>query len=197
MRVTQIEELGKGRIRVHLDGGSSLVVYKKEVPHLKLEPECELEEEQYREIVEDILIPRAKKRAMYLLEKMDRTEAQLREKLKQNEYPEPAVNAAVDYVKKYHYIDDLRYACNYVRCRSQSKSRRQLALELYRKGVPKIYTEQALEEEYGEEDESVRILRWIEKKGYVPGQADVKQKQKMYQFLMRKGFRSEDVLRML
>jgi len=41
------------------------------------------------------------------------------------------------------------------------------------------------------------ILKWIEKRKYKIGESDIKEKQKMYQFLMRKGFCSEDILHVL
>ena len=65
------------------------------------------------------------------------------------------------------------------------------------KGVPRDLIEQALEEEYETEDESAKIVRWLEKKHYSAEEADPKQRQRMYQFLLRKGFRSGDVLRLL
>lgn len=195
--VQYAERLEKGRIRIHLDNDETFVLYKKDARHLPLEVGERWKAAEYRELLEEILIPRAKKRAMHLLEKMDRTEAQLREKLQQNEYPICAIEEAISYVKGYHYVDDLRYACNYVRYRAQSKSRRILAMELSRKGVSREHIELALEAEYGEEDEVSKILKWIEKKQYDAGNADVKQRQKMYQFLLRKGFRSDDILRVL
>lgn len=197
MIVIQVEELGKGKLTVHLDNGRAFTVYGREVRHLRLEPGAEVGEDEYRAIQEEILIPRAKKRAMHLLEKMDRTEYQLREKLRQNHYQEEVIDEAVAYVKRFHYVDDLRYACNYVRYHSQSKSRRQLFMELCKRGISREYAEWALQEECGEEDESAKILKWLEKKQYDAGQADAKQKQKMYQFLLRKGFQSGDILHFL
>lgn len=146
--------------------------------------------------MDENLLLRAKKRAMHLLERMDRTEAQLREKLRQNQYPEDVIEEAVAYVKQFHYIDDFRYACNYIRYREQNTSRRKLAMDLAQKGVARELIDRALEEEYIEENESARILKWLEKKNYDADHADIKQKQKMYQFLLRKGFRSEDILRL-
>ncbi len=198
MIVERVEELGRGRQRIWLDDGAVFSLYPKEASAFgqALAPGVCLEQEQFQELLQQVLIPRAKRRAMHLLERMERTEAQLREKLT-GDYPQEAVEAAVEYVKSYHYVDDLRYACNYVRCRCKEKSRLCLRMELYQRGVSKALVEQALEEEYGEEDEKEKIVRWLEKKHYEAGQADVKQKQRMYQFLLRKGFRAEDVLRVL
>ncbi len=197
MIVKHVEELDKSRIQIAFDDADSLVLYKKEARHLELEPEMEWSEEQYQQIVQEVLIPRARKRAMHLLEKMDRTEAQLREKLKQGQYPGEVIEDAIAYVKRFHYVDDFRYACNYVRYRCQSKSRRMLMLELSQKGISRELAERALEEEYMEQDETFQIQKWVQKKQYDRGQADAKQKQKMYQFLLRKGFRSEDILRVI
>lgn len=195
MLITQIDELNKGKIKIWLEDGMFLTVYKKEVRQLELKLGKELTEQQYKEIMNDILVPRAKKRAMHLLEKMDRTEMQLREKLKQNEYPEYAIDEAIGYVKNFHYIDDFRYACNYIRYRSKSKSRRQMVMELYRKGISKEDVQRAIDEESQEPDESLKIQKWLDKKKFNAESADVKEKQKIYQFLLRKGFQSQDIMK--
>lgn len=70
-------------------------------------------------------------------------------------------------------------------------------MELLQKGIGKELIEQALEEEYQQENEQEQIRRWVEKKHYSGETADLKEKQKMYQFLMRKGFRSDDILHVL
>ena len=197
MIITQMDSFGKDKLLITLDEEISFCLYQKEAHHLQLEPGAELTDTLYQEIRKEILIPRARKRTMYLLEKMDRTEAQLREKLRQGRYPEDIIENAIAYVKGFHYVDDLRYAESYVRCYSQSKSRRRLYQELVGKGVPRDLIEQALEEEYETEDESAKIVRWLEKKHYSAEEADPKQRQRMYQFLLRKGFRSGDVLRLL
>ena len=131
------------------------------------------------------------------MERMDRTEAQLREKLRLGYYPEDVIEDAVAYVKSYHYVDDLRYAQNYVRARKEQKSQKKLQMELLAKGVPKQMAQQALEEEYQQENERQLILKWIEKKQYCAQEADMKEKRRMYQFLLRKGFQSDDILHVL
>ena len=96
MLVTRVEELAKGKRRVWLENQPPFVLYRGEVRQLQLSEGSEVSAEQYQELLEAVLIPRARKRAMHLLEQMDRTEAQLREKLARSEYPQAAVEAAVD-----------------------------------------------------------------------------------------------------
>ena len=78
MLVIELEELDKKRIRVLLEGGESFVLYRGEVKNYSIREGEDLPPAQYGEIRSEVLTKRAKKRAMHLLEKMDRTEAQLR-----------------------------------------------------------------------------------------------------------------------
>ena len=100
---------------------------------------------------------RAKRRALHILERSDRTEQELRDKLAKNYLPE-VVDAAVEYMKSYHSIDDHRYAVNYLNSRGKVRSSRQVEQELlYKKGVSKAVLEAAREEaEPQDEREQIR-----------------------------------------
>lgn len=130
---------------------------------------------------------------MHLLEDMDRTESALREKLRQGMYPEEAVEGAIDYVKSFGYLNDARYAENFVRSRKSSKSRREIRALLSRKGIADEWIENAFEICYGKEDEQEAVLRILKKKKVDPRTADEAQMQKIYGFLARKGFRFDTV----
>lgn len=192
MYIERIEQLEKGRRRLVFETGERLVLYKGEIRSYDLSEGQDIPETLYQELLCDVLGKRATKRAMHLLEKQDRTEYQLREKLRQNEYPKEAVEQAITYVKSYHYIDDLRYACSYVRYQKEKKSNRRLQQDLQKKGVAKEFIEQALLEE-GNEDETDAIQRLLEKKGYTP-EMPREQANKIYQFLLRRGYKSSDIL---
>lgn len=141
---------------------------------------------------------RAKLRCMHLLEKRDYTEKQLRDKLRMGKtaYTEEQIEEAIAYVKSYHYVDDARYASQYIECISSRKSKRQIAQELYQKGVDRELVELAFEEA-GEIPEEEQIRAWLVKKHYDPESADIKETQKMYAFLMRKGFQGSEISRVL
>lgn len=196
LQIQTVRPLEKGRASVKFDNGMEVILYKGEMRKLSLREGCFLTEEAYRRIIDEIIGTRAKKRAMYLLEKMDRTERQLSEKLKQNGYPEECILAAIDYVKKYHYIDDLRYAKTFIRFHQEKKSRQRLKTDLMQKGVEKSIIEQALDEEY-DTDERIKIRELLCKRHYNYDSNDSKEMQKTYQFLMRRGFRSSDILNVM
>ncbi|MBQ4373989.1 MAG: regulatory protein RecX, partial [Lachnospiraceae bacterium] len=111
-----------------------LVLYKREVKTYGLEAGEELSEEAYQRILEETLIPRAKRRAMHLLEKQDRTRKNLEDKLRESDYPQTAIDAAIAYVESFHYIDDERYARSYVHFHQEGKSKRRIQQDLMQKG---------------------------------------------------------------
>ena len=104
--VTEYESLGKGKLRVRFDNEAELILYRGEAKQWKLREEAEISEEDYQKLLTEVVGKRAKKRAMHLLECMDRTEKQLRDKLEDGKYPQVCIDEAIAYVRKYHYIDD-------------------------------------------------------------------------------------------
>ncbi len=195
MIVTKIEENNRSKVALFFDNGEQVLLYKSELRRLDLKEGEEVTEEAQTGLLQDIFIPRAKKRAMHLLEKKDYTEARLREKLRESGYPLAAVDAAVAYVKGYHYIDDARYAAGYIHDKGQRKSKRMLFYGLLQRGVPAEVATEVLERELGNSDEGVKIEALLVKKRYDPKEATFQEKQKMYQFLLRRGFESEEILR--
>lgn len=144
--------------------------------------------------MEQDLKKKARLRCLHLLERRDYTEKQLREKLRagKTEYPPEIIDDALDYVKSYHYVDDGRYARQYVACMRERKSRLQITRELYVKGVGRAEIEAAFAETE-EVPEETLILKWMEKRRFQPGQADIRETQRMYAFLARKGFSGESI----
>ena len=173
------------------------VLYKGEVARYHIEKDRDLSLETYREILEEVLIKRAKIRAMHLLEQGDRTKKGLQDRLTQNGYPPEAVEAAITYVESFHYIDDNRYAVNYIQNQGSKKGRARIMLELRNKGVSQEDIDQAFCET--EEDIDIRevIRELILKKRRTQEAMGEKERQKLYGFLMRRGFASSDILSVL
>ena len=200
MIVTQITGITKGRFRIYIEEKPAFVLYRGEVRRLGIREGEPLSEESLREIEEEILPPRAKRRAMNLLQNRDYTEAGLREKLRNGDYPESCIEEAVAYVKSYGYVDDCRYAGDFITYNLDRKSRTRMEQDLMRKGISKdtirtVFEE--LEEQGTSQDEGAMIRRLLEKKKYDPQTATGQEKQRMYAFLYRRGFRAEVISRAL
>lgn len=137
----------------------------------------------------------ATRKAMRLLEHMDRTEKGLRDKLRQSGFSPDAVDAALAYVQSYGYIDDSRYARTYIAYRMDSKSRQKIIQGLIGKGVDKETAVAAWEEEaaLNSPDERTLLVRTVEKK-YAPGtELDEKEMRRLYGYLVRRGFQFSDI----
>ncbi len=180
------------RLRIHIEGASDLCVYARELKRLGWSEGDSITEEEYDSFIEEVLIPRAKSRALHLLEKYDRTASELSSKLREGGYPDTAISAAVEYASEYGYIDDERYARNYIFFHKEGRSRRRLLNDLQKKGIDKELAASILEEEY-DSDEIEMIRSLLAKKRYDPSDTDPKHRLKLYRHLASKGFSSSDI----
>ena len=176
-------------MKVCLDNRTDFQLYKREIDKYGINEGEELF--NYDEILNEVLIPRAKKRAMHLLEKMDRTKADIRSKLRRNGYPDEAINAAIEYIESYNYLNDERYAYMYVRNYCNSRSRNRIMQDLYRKGVDK----DTINDYTVDEEELINM--YIIKRGYDADNASMKDRDKMFRFLISKGFPLDEIQRLI
>ena len=200
MFVTQVSETSRSRYRVYLDGQFAFVLYKSELCQFHIKEHQELSAESYQHIMTTILPRRAKLRSMNLLQSRDYTRKQLEDKLRQGEYPQECVAEAIAYVESYGYIDDGRYARDFIEYNLQSKSRARMETDLMRKGISKDVIQKAfseLEDLGVEQDEMEIICALLRKKKYCANTATKQEQQKMYGFLYRKGFRADIISRAL
>ena len=138
-------------------------------------------------------VKQAKLKALSLLTDMDRTEAQLRQKLKQKSYEDDVVEQAMEYVKSFGYIDDVNYAKRFVESRKKTKSKHEIAAMLSQKGVHREVISQAVTECYHPEDALEAIQYLAGKKCESPEQCSDKEKKKIFDYLLRKGFSYEEI----
>ena len=203
MIVTEIIQLDKKRDKIYIDNEFAFVLYKGECRIYGIIAGQELAKEVYDKIVLEVLQKRAKLRAMNLLAKKDFTEAGIRKKLSEGYYNREQIDEAVAYLKKYGYIDDVRYVRNYVSIHIQSKPRKKLVQKLVEKGISKALIDNLLDEIYEEErafttlpDEMELGQKLLSKKKY-DIENNVKDKQKAFGYLIRHGISSEVVMKLL
>ena len=130
--------------------------------------------------------------ALALLEFRDRTERELRQKLKEREYSADEINETVLFLKEYRYLDDEAYVDRYIRSCAARKSRRQIRADLERKGVSREIIDLQLQEKTVDEDSQIRKL--LQKKGYVPGKRlEPAEYRRIMGALGRRGFSGEAI----
>lgn len=193
MTVTQLEAITKTKYRVFIDGQFAFVLYKGELSRYHLSEGAAITSQLFEQIKKEVILKRARLRAMHLLNDMDRTEEQLKKKLKQSEYPQDIIEQAIKYVKSFGYINDENYAKRFVESKKNLKSKKEIYGLLIQKGLDKNLIEEAMDACYESEDSLTAIEAVIRKKRYCPKTATEAEKQKMYACLARKGFRYEDI----
>ena len=201
MIITKLEEVGKQKINVYINEDLAFWLYKKEVALLNLKEEDIISAMKLEEIIESTVFYRCKLKAMQLLQHMDRTEKELKDRLIREAYPADIVDRTIEYVKSFHYIDDVRYAVSYIRLKSMTKSKKQINMGLYAKGIFEDTIEQAYAElaesedmlEGHEDAEIVAIRRIVHKKCSDLSTLTKEEKLKISASLYRKGFSSENI----
>lgn len=193
MIVTKIEPVTKTKFKVYVEEQFAFVLYKSELSRYRIVADGELTEDAFQKIKKEVVLKRAKLRALHLLNDMDRTEAQLRTKLKQGLYTEDIIEQTIEYVKSFGYIGDASYARRYIQSKQRNKSKKEIYAELCKKGISKDEIDSAMEECYEEQREEETIRTLLRKKNYNPEQATDVEKQKIYGYLARKGFAYEQI----
>lgn len=186
--------LGKGKYRAVFDNGVTCVLYRGEAARLSLSEGSNITDDEYRLLINEIVGKRAKKRAMHLLEQMDRTEHQLREKLIKGEYPLESIDLAIGYVKSFKYLDDDRYAHNFVRYSKEKLSSQQIKIKLMSKGISGNIISQAIEDEY-DSDETIMIRKLLKKRHFEGEKTNQKDFQRIYNYVLRRGYSSNKILK--
>ncbi len=190
LRVLNITEFDKNRRKVLLEGDLVLVLYPSDIRKYRIE-EGRIMERETLELLLHTLCSRARERALHLLEFSDKTEAELRARLKRDGYPEIAIESALSMTLRFHYIDDESYGVRYAEARSGHKSRRHILNGMLQKGIDKELAERILEKQ--DIDERGQVQTLLEKKGYWGRKLDRREREKAVGMLVRRGY-SFDVI---
>ena len=180
----------KGR-KIYVDPveREGIYLYPAEVRKAGLSDGRELTDTDLEELRRLYALPRAKKRALGILARRDKTEQELRDKLEESMTDTRSLDEAIDYLKQFGYVDDYHYASEYIYFKKKKKSFRQIRAELKRKGIPSDILERAFEECGGQKEEDLRSLfdKYIRRFEVFDSLAE----QKTYAHFARKGYDRE------
>ena len=192
MIITNLDKVGTKHVRLFFDEEKYCLLYYNEVRRLGFHEKDEVGQQEFEEL-NKLLLHRAKLKAMSLLKYQDRTKKELKERLMRAEFPEFITEGAVAYVESFGYINDDAYNRNFIDSRKDKNSRREIYALLRQKGVDMNRAEEIMEEMYEEHSDQEAIRELLRKKHWDFACTDPKEKQKIYGYLVRKGFRYEDI----
>lgn len=196
MIVTQIIEIDKRKVLVYVEEAEALPLYKSELRKYGISVDEGISKSVYDTIYEDVLLKRCKERAMHILSEGDRTEKQVKDKLVNGRYPASIIEKTMSFLEGYSYVDDYDYAVRYIRTYGEGQSRRMLMHKLMLKGISADIVKEAVEQCVNENDydsEKV-IMNILRKKKFVFSESDMKERNKITAYLMRKGFAYNEII---
>ena len=162
--ITEVENFDSKRNKVKLDEVEvAFLLYKGECRKYGIEQGKRLTEEQYTELIETVLVPRAKKRVLYYLKNADRTRAQIKRKLREGMYPEYVIGRAFEFLDRYGFADDESYAERYACELKRDRSAMEIRQKLQQRGVDRAVIDRTMEE-LTEEDELAACLSCLRKR---------------------------------
>ena len=199
MIISSIEEIKVGRrknkiaYQIYADETYLFLLYSQDLRQYELEEGTLITPRLYERIVEETVFRRAKQKALATLKRTDKTEHEIRIKLKEAYYTKEIIDMTIYYLKNYNYINDDTYASNYVRFHKLSKSKFAIKIKLLQKGINKEVLEEIIFNEYSNIDddndpEMIAIQRAVYKKYPDISCLSWEEKQKLISSLYRKGF---------
>jgi Uncharacterized protein conserved in bacteria len=194
--VSKITSITQKKYQVYMNEQFAFTLYKGELSHYGLREGVSVTQELYQEI-ESMLLKRAKKRSLHLLNTRSYTQKQLSDKLKMNGYSDKIILQAIDYVESFGYINDKAYVEQYIATQKGRRSMREIREKLRQKGIERQRLEDFFEAMEDEQDDTDAIKSILQKKKYAPCEASVEEKRRIYAYLARKGFRYEDINKVL
>lgn len=193
MFIAYIQKKGRNKVKVTMDDGESFIISEKDWKVFGGEAGEEMEDVLIEKLYREYLLPKAKYQALNLLKVRDRSRKELSIRLKTYGYPSSIISETLKYVDQYHYLDDERYARNYVNYKGGKKSRRELEYELSSKGID-LHAAAEADQELILPDDRETILGILVKRWGENPLPERKEKMRMMSYLGRRGFHAEDIL---
>jgi regulatory protein len=191
MKLTAIKAQVKNpdRISVYIDGEYSFSLTQSQLVGSGLYIGKELNEPELEKLKDDSEFGKAYMRALDYILRRPRSEKELRDYAFKKQWPKELANKVISHLFKKGHLNDEAFAKSWVRHRALGKpmSEKRLRLELRQKGVSGEHIEAALSEESAFE-ETDALKRIIEKKRH-----RYDNEQKLIAYLMRQGFKYDDV----
>lgn len=186
--ITSITKQKKGdRVNIFLDGeffcGLDMVTMMKN----SLKEGMDIDEEELSAIQIESERQKAMDKAFEYAIKYFKPERKVREHLKEKGYVKELIDEIMHKLKDYGYVDDRKYAMEYVSINAERKGKNRIKADLMNAGISERYIDEALEEL---DSQYEACLRFAER--YASSHKPV-DRNKLFRHLYSKGFSFDDI----
>lgn len=191
MIITELKQKGKSQsYYIELDGEKSGTLELETIVKNHLKVGSELDNPMWLEIKHSDDNLTCFSRALKYISSRLKTEKQMREYLHGLNYLPQSIDNAINKLKDYGYINDDYYANTFVDVYGSVKGKNYLKRELAQKGVKQEYISNALQDK---DDTDVCMSLCQKKLKSLSQPLSQKDRQKIYRFLLSRGFEYETI----
>lgn len=179
------------RYSVFIDNEFAFGIDEIDLLYYKLKIDSEITKDKFEYILNNLILRKAKDTAIKYLGYKARSKKELISKLKEKEFSEEVISRTIEFLEEYNYIDDLKYAELFSREKFNIKGwgEKRIFYELKLKGISEDIIYKTLDSQNFDEAskaESIIIKRLKGKKDI-----SISEKQKLFGYMLRRGFSSE------
>ena len=142
-RVTEIKKM-HGCATLQLENGEHLRVPLSLLRERPVRISEAVDVEAYQEFIRRRGYQHALEGAIKLLSLCDRSEHQIREKLRAAGYPDSCINNVIEKLYAQELLDDAKFAANWTQSRAHRHGKRRLEQELHRRGINRETAQEAV-----------------------------------------------------
>lgn len=184
MNITKMEQKGKSEVyKIFVDDAFYCYLSAETIVKNKLKTGQHVEEDYLLNLKKQSDKLLSRELALRYVEKGLKTEKQVRDNLLKKGMDEDAILDAIDFLKRYNYVNDTYYAQQYILSK-KSNGKNYLRQALLLKGIEKGIIDDVLESYETDEEKLFELtLKFIKNKP-----KDEKLKQKAYRHILSKGY---------
>ena len=186
----EIGKRNKERVNVYIDGEFAFSLHAEIIYKESLKVNDKVDLERLKKMAEEDNYLKCKNSAIRIIERSYKSEKEIREKLLLKEYENKTIDRTLEFLKEYNLLNDEKLTSMYVKDRLRSEGKNKIKYSLIRKGI----SEDLIEEELSKvDDDNLRETAYnlgVKKYNTLLKRENDKYKlsQKLYRFLMSKGY---------
>lgn len=191
-KITKIEvqKKNKERVNLFLDDEYAFSLSTELVYKEGLKVSLIVDSEKLRDLADKEALIRCKNSAVRIIERNYKTEKEVRSKLVEKGYNDNAIDNAIDFLKRYNFLNDDTYTKMYVKDKLSSQGSNKIKYALMKKGISKEAIEEELQNVDKDDERRVALNLAQKKLSTIKKSESDKYKisGKLYRFLISKGY---------
>jgi len=180
------------RYSVFIDGEFKFGINEIDLLYYKLKTDEEISQDKYDLILNELILQKAKDKALNFLGYRIRSIKEIEDKLK-NDFSAEVIEKVMEFLAEYNYIDDEKFSLSFIKDKMNLKKDgpNKIKSGLYEKGINREVIDKIFSYyDFGEEE---LISELLEKKSTRNAKISDKEKSKLFNYLVRKGFSYDEI----